>query len=76
MKEQLEKDFKELLQMGKGALSFGESKLKEVQESKEFQNFDSDLKKELGKIEQDGKKLKDDLMSKGSTSNNTEQNNQ
>jgi len=70
MKDELKKNFSDLITMGKGALSFGEEKLKEVTESDGFKKFDNDLKTEIGKMENKGKQIKEDLMNKGQERDN------
>ena len=65
MKEQLKKDFSDLVTMGKGAISLGEEKLKEVTESEGFKNFNNDLNNEISKLEVKGKQIKEDLMNRG-----------
>lgn len=74
MKDELKKDFQDILTMGKGAISFGEEKLKQVTDSDSFKKFDSDLKNEIGKMEESGKKIKDDLMSRGQEKDKKEEN--
>ena len=74
MKEDLKKNFDELITMGKGAISIGEEKLKEVTDSEGFKKFDSDLKNEIGKMEESGKKLKEDLLKRGQAKEQEKQN--
>lgn len=66
MRDQLEKDIKEIVTMGKGAISLGEEKLNELQNSEEFKKFDASVKDGVIKAREEGKKLKEELLARGS----------
>ena len=66
MRDQLEKDIKEIVTMGKGAISLGEEKLNELQNSEEFKKFDASVKDGVIKAKEEGKKLKEELLARGS----------
>ena len=66
MKDELQKDIKEIVTMGKGAISLGEEKLNELQNSEEFKKFGACVKEGVTKLTEEGKKLKEDLLARGS----------
>lgn len=66
MRDQLEKDIKEIVTMGKGAISLGEEKLTEFQNSEEFKKFDASVKDSVTRLGEEGKKLKEELLARGS----------
>ena len=59
------KTMDDLIQMGKGAISYGEDAIKKIEQSDDFKNFDRDLKDFCNKVEEKGKNLKDDLLARG-----------
>ena len=59
------KTMDDLIQMGKGAISYGEDAIKKIEESDDFKNFDKDLKDFCNKVEEKGKNLKEDLLARG-----------
>ena len=59
------KTMDDLIQMGKGAISYGEDAIKKIEQSDDFKNFDKDLKDFCNKVEEKGKNLKDDLLARG-----------
>ena len=59
------KTMDDLIQMGKGAISYGEDAIKKIEQSDDFKNFDKDLKDFCNKVEEKGKNLKDDLLTRG-----------
>ena len=59
------KTMDDLIQMGKGALSYGEDALKKIEESDTFKSIDRDVKDFADKFESESMKLKDNLMAKG-----------
>ena len=59
------KTMDEIIQMGKGAISYGEDAIKKIEQSDDFKNFDRDLKDFINKAEEKGKNLKDDLLARG-----------
>jgi hypothetical protein len=70
MKDQLKKNLDELVTMGKGAINLGQEKLNDFQNSEEFKKFDNSVKDSVNKLEEEGKKLKEELIARGSKQEN------
>jgi hypothetical protein len=55
----------DVIQMGKGALYYGEEKMNELEQTEGFKTFDKEVKRIVKDIEVTTKEMKDDLMEKG-----------